>query len=665
MKTASLVLVAIVVAAGLVTPAFAQQPADHPAAPPLVQLLQSKGIISADEAAQLSQAGSAEEMNERLGQLLVQKGLITPEDYGRTVAASATPTTINGASGGNFVNTVVRVPTRYPSVPGGVGGVGYAEAVPNEGPAVIPAVTPVRVLPIDTPKQGGLVPDIKLGSGAAMKLYGFFKASAIEDRASSGGPTFGADDFPLPLLLADTGPNSDPQFHIKARSFRIGSQFEWVPKNSDVVITGRLETDFEGDYTNVNNRNVSSVRNSQLSVRLAYARIDGHMGSLPVFAEFGQDWTLLASSTMPALFETTQLGAFFGNIYERAPQFKIGANFGRGSFHVAPEFAILLPVAASSTLTDEQRARFGDRAGAESNRPAVEGRVVFQFPLHSSWRAVAPAQIIFSGHHATLTEIVPAGSIPATVIPGAAGNACPVAPCTVRSFYPTGVSLDVPNNIWTAEIQLPTPFVTIAAKYHRGADLRYFFGGETNDFYTTLSGATQIPVVATGTLPGEITAPITAFTGKQISFGCTGGSTVTIPGEFSCPGTPVVVSSLQPIRGQGGWVEASFPLSRIFHADPEGHNSGWILHFYAGTDQAVARDVIHPAGTGGTGGNSLLRTDYDSGSLTYRMNKWVTFVNETTWFETRTAHGAKKLFEGRDVTNAHSWRNEFGTVFTF
>ena len=135
---------------------------------------------------------------------------------------------------------------------------------------------------------------------------------------------------------------------------------------------------------------------------------------------------------------------------------------------------------------------------------------------------------------------------------------------------------------------------------------------------------------------------------------------------FSCPlGTPVVVSSLQPIRGQGGWVEASFPLSRIFHADPEGHNSGWILHLYAGTDQAVARDVIRPAGTGGTGGNSLLRTDYDSGSLTYRMNKWVTFVNETTWFETRTADGKTKLFSGRDVTNAHSWRNEFGTVFTF
>jgi hypothetical protein len=664
MKKVGYILVAMVVAAVLVCPAFAQQQGDHQAMPPLIQLLQSKGILTADEAAQVGQAGTADEMNDRLGRLLVQKGLISPEDYSRTVAASVTPASNNVVAGGNLVNAVVRVPTRYPSVAGGVGAIGYAEPLPSEGPAVIPAVSPVRVLPIDLPKQGGLVPDIKLGSGANMKIYGFFKASAIEDTASSGGPTLGANDFDLPLLQSDTGPNSDHQFHVKARSFRIGSQFEWVPKHSDLVLTGRLETDYEGDYTNVNNRSVSSARSSQLSLRLAWVRIDTHMGGLPVYAEFGQDWTLLGSSTMPSIFETTQLGAFFGNIYERAPQFKIGAQFGHGSFKVEPDFAIQLPIGASGTLTDEQRARFGDRTGAESNTPAVEGRVVFQFPLHSSWAATPPAQIIFSGHHATLTETIPFGSIPNTVIPGSAGCAQVVVDCTIRDFYPTGLQRDTPQNIWTAEVQLPTPLVTIAGKYHRGADLRFFFGGQLNDVFTDLAGATQIPVVATGTLPGEITAPITSFTGRQISFGCVGG-VLTVGVNFSCPGTPVTAATVQPVRGQGGWVEASFPLSRIFHADPEGHNTGWILHLLAGTDQAVARDTLRPAGTGGTGGNSLLRTDYDTGSLTYRLNKWVTFVNETTWYETRTAHGVKKLFSGHDVTVAHDWRNEFGTIFTF
>src|SRR5437764_632025 len=97
-------------------------------------------------------------------------------------------------------------------------------------PSIIPAVAPLRVLPIDIPKQGGMIPDVNLGSGAHMKFYGFFKASAVSDTASSGGATFGSQDWPLPLLVGgDTGPTSDPQFHIKARSFRIGSQFEWIP----------------------------------------------------------------------------------------------------------------------------------------------------------------------------------------------------------------------------------------------------------------------------------------------------------------------------------------------------------------------------------------------------------------------------------------------------
>jgi hypothetical protein len=661
MKKVSYILVAVVLAAALVSPAFAQQKTDNPATPPLIQLLQSRGILTADEAAQLSQASTPEDANERLARLLVQKGLISPEDYSRSVATPVVPVSNTGSGGGNLINAIVHIPTRYPSVAGGVGAVGYAEAVPNDAPSVIPAVSPVRVLPIDLPRQGGLVPDIRLGSGVNMKIYGFFKASAIEDRASSGGPTLGSNDFDLPLLQADTGPTSDPQFHIKARSFRIGSNFEWVPKNSDLVITGRLETDYEGDFTNVNNRSVSSVRSSQLSLRLAWVRIDGKLGSLPVYAEFGQDWTLLGSSTMPSLFETTQLGAFFGNIYERAPQFKIGAQFGGGSFKVEPDFAIQLPIQSSGTLTDEQRARFGDRAGAESNQPAVEGRVVFQFPLHSSWVAVPPAQIIFSGHHAMMNEIVPAGNIPTTLITGATGCATPdpiTGFCSIRSFFPLGLQRDHTQNIWTAEFQLPTPFVTIAGKFHRGSDLRYFFGGQLNDVYTSLGGAPQIPIGA-----GGIAAPVTAFTGRQISFGCFGGTGAGA--AFSCNDNPIVASTIQPIRGDGGWVEASFPLSRIFHADPEGHNSGWILHFYYGTDRAVARDVIHPAGTGGTGGNSLLRTDYDTGSLTYRLNKWVTFVNELTWYETRTADGAHKLFEAHDVTVAHDWRNEFGTVFTF
>src|SRR5260370_14003602 len=83
-----------------------------------------------------------------------------------------------------------------------------ARTPPPEQPKVIPAVAPVRVLPIDVPKQGGLIPDIKLGSGASVKLYGFFKASAVSDTASSGGPTLRSHHLPLSPPVRDNCPTS-------------------------------------------------------------------------------------------------------------------------------------------------------------------------------------------------------------------------------------------------------------------------------------------------------------------------------------------------------------------------------------------------------------------------------------------------------------------------
>jgi len=79
------------------------------------------------------------------------------------------------------------------------------------------AVAPVRLLGIDTPKREGLIPDIKLGTGARLKLYGIFKTSFIHDSSSPQG-----NDFPLPLLAADTGPNDSPEFHVRARGLRLG-----------------------------------------------------------------------------------------------------------------------------------------------------------------------------------------------------------------------------------------------------------------------------------------------------------------------------------------------------------------------------------------------------------------------------------------------------------
>ena len=662
----------------------------------LLGVLVMKGVLAPTEANAIRDASPTAQF-QALVQTLSQKGLVSASDLSAITAVPGTMAVVNQAA--------------------------QAPAAPA-GPSVIPAVAPLRVLPIDLPKQGGIIPDVKLGSGANLKFYGFYKATAVSDTASSGGPTFGSQDWPLPLLIGgDTGPTSDPQVHIKARGFRIGAQAEWVPKGSDFTVTGRVEGDFEGDYTDVNNRNISGSVRSQFSLRLAWMRLDHKIGNLPWFAEFGEDWSLL-SSTLPALLETTGNGIAMGSLYERIPMFRTGVQFHSGDFKVQPEFAIVLPAQGSSALTVDQRLRFGDRAGAESNQPGLEARVVFQFPLNKNWKGVAPAQIIFSGHHARMNEIIPHAAqilpssftftpictnnldgtitcdpvtVPAPKINVAGGiftnvnsqnvgfttankilnapNCTEGSSCNLEQMSFTGdgrargAQVGNPQNIWTAEVQLPTPWVTFAAKYYRGNDMRFFFTGQLNDVFSNTS-----PFAATGL---EVGSGISE-SGRAILFGCSGGTKspggVPLPPDtIDCQGTPVVSAIMQPVGGSGGFAELSFPLSRIFHANPEGPNSGWVLHVSYSTDRAKYSDVA-AFGTVNRG-NRLGRTDLDTASLTYRLNKWVTFVHEASYITTFTANKRNAegvisgpqflLFAGKDVRQAHNWRNEFGPVFTF
>ena len=653
--------------------AVAQQQENHTTNNnPLAVLLQSKGILSPAEVAMINQASSPEEANARLAQLLVKKGLISQQEYTSTVAPVNTATvapvntttvapvntaTVADSSGVHLVNTVLHSPNAAQA----------SSAVPAtppapSGPPVISAVAPVRVLPIDLPKQGGLIPDIHLGSGANVKLYGFFKASAVEDTAGSGGGTFGDQDWPLPLMIGgDTGPTSDASFHLKARSTRAGALFEWVPKHSAFTITAKVEADFEGDYTDVSNRNISSVRSSQFDLRMAYMRLDHKLNGLPWFAEFGQDWSLMSSS-LPSLFETTGLGVAMGSLYERVPQFKTGIQFHTGDLKIQPEFAIVLPIAGSSALTTDQRLRFGDRAGSDSNEPGVEARLVFQFPLSHNWRAVAPAQIIVSGHHARMNEIIPgqALSTASTTLPAIgldntllienAPNCPATGTCTLLHIWPRGIQDGNPQNVWTTELQLPTPWVTFVGKFYKGDDLRFFFASQLNDVWSNLGVGVE-PIGTGGS----------SFSGRAITFGCDGGALDKVTGAWNCgaSGThqPVFIANLEPVGSVGGFTELSFPLSRIFHANPEGKNAGWVLHTQYGTDRAHAADARH--------GNNLGRTDLYTASLTYKMNSWVSFVNETSYIVTRADKANTLKFMGIFANQAHDWRQEFGPIFTF
>jgi hypothetical protein len=712
-------ILATALVAAIAVPVAAQQAQTQTAPNPLVQLLQSKGILTAEEAATVRSASNSGEANERLAHLLLSKGLISQEEYNSTAAASssAVSAATNTTGGAHMMNAAVTAapaptaiaaataqPAKSAEWPVSPAMVGYD---PSDGTAadatVIPAIAPIRVLPIGLPRDPkGIIPDIKLGSGAMLNIYGFLKASAIYDTTNSGGSVVGSNDFPLPLLLntgnGDTGPDKGSQFRIKARSARAGVNFFWPLNGPNLTLTGKMEFDWEGDFTTVSNRNVSSIRNSQLTMRLAWARVDGKFGDTPWFVLFGQDWTPVASSTMFDVFETTQLAAYFGNTYERMPQFRTGLQFSAGKLKVQPEFAIVLSAFGDSGLnTSTTNALFGSlgqiptgfqdqtRAGAvlgqASGQPGVAGRLVFDFPLNSGWKGVPNAEIVFSGGHSEAEYIVPVGNIPTTAVAalqaptnaqpfGLAANSCATATAagfSVRCYYPTGLTMNVPNNVFTAEAQLPTPWFTVVGKYYRGGDLRFMFGGLLNsafrDTHVGAGGAAVAPFV----IPGGFSSVLCTVG----SVGCSAAGTANLTlnqtvlalsgdtATFSNVGGAAVVDPYRPIRGQGGFLQVGIPLSRIFGANPEGLNSGWTLFAGYGVDSAFARDVIR------SGGNGLQRADYAPISLRYKVNRWMQIVNEVTWYDTRTADKTLVLFRGVNAHVNHDIRNEFGTIFTF
>lgn len=573
-------------------------------ADPLLRMLIAKGVLTETEGHSISETGNAVEQRDRLLNLLRDKGILSSAEYEavRPVVPVADQVALSATS-----SPAVADPKREPPV--------APQAAP--APAVIAAVAPTRLLPIDFPKREGLIPDIKLGTGARVKLYGFFKTSIIHDSSSPLG-----NDFPLPLLAGDTGPNGSPEFHLKARAFRFGANFEWLDPAPKTVITGKIEFDFEGNFTRANNRNISSVRSSQPSIRLAWARIDRRFSeNTSGFALFGQDWTPFVSSTLPTTIENTNFGGLgYGAPYERAPQARFGFNFnahGSRTLIFQPEFAIVFPGFGNLPTNVADQLGFGERQGADSERPGIQGRFVTQWQLDKS-PGVVPAQIIFSFEHAKRTAIVTRTAVPAAFL----------------SAFPNGVEVSSDSDGYSAEFQLPTHLVTVVGKYYFGSDLRFFFAGQLLSNFNDTAGLT-----ATATAPS-----------------IDGASTVVF-GLLN--GTPAVAPQ-RPVRGQGGFVQIGFPLSRLFDADPKGRNAGWTTYLYYGYDQATARDARRFGARGA-------RSDLFSGNVQYKLNSFVTFGYEQGLYRTRATDrfGALPLFRGIPSFTTHNVRSEFAAIFSF
>jgi hypothetical protein len=622
--------------------ALAQQQDDSkPALNPLVRVLQSKGILTAEEVAQISQAPSASLADQRLAQLLLSKGVISQADYDQTVGASVVLVSQPSASSARVVPAVLRttVPARNSTLDASLPG---AQDKPAAAPAVIPALAPIRVFPVDPAKREGFAPDLKLGP-VRLKPYGFIKASAVYDHSSPGG-----NDFPLPGFLGDSGPDGSPEFHIKARGLRLGANFEWLDPSPKLTVTGKFEYDFEGNFTRVNNRNISTIRSSMASIRLAFMRLDYKAGDQDgVFALFGQDWTPFGSSTLPSLFETTGLGVGFGTLYERAPQFRFGWNHdfgGSAKFKIQPEIAIVLPAYGNVPSLVDNELAFGERQGVDSARPELEGRIVAQFQLDKA-PGVAPAQIIGSFVDGKRTAIVTAATVPGAF----------------KSAFPRGATVDSDRKGVSGEIQLPTRYATLIAKYYTGSDLRFFFVGQLFSNFNDTNGLFQ---GTTGEcFPVSSTNP--ASSGSSID----GSATVLF--AFSNPTcTTATVAPQRPVRTSGGFVNLGLPLSRIFGADPQGRNMGWSLYLHYAVDFAKARDVRRFASTAA---GSRWKSDVAAATLNYKLNNWVTFSVEESLYRTYALRGTNAagvafglpLYRGTPTRLWPDFRSEVGTTITF
>ncbi len=487
-------------------------------------------------------------------------------------------------------------------------------------PTFIAAVAPIRPLPLDPPVKDGLVPAFRLGV-VRVTPYGFLKATGIEDSSSPRG-----DDFPLPgFLNADTGPTANPEFHLKARSSRVGVNFEWPDESRNLAITGKMEFDWEGPFSRADNRNISSIRSNTPTIRLAYMKMDYTRGRTNWFFEAGQDWTPFGSSTLPNLLETTGLGIGYGTLYERQPLMRGGfTQTLAGSFKISPEFAVVLPATGNLPSNVADQLGYGERQGADSNRPEYQARTVFQWQLDHA-KGVAPAEVIFSGMDGRRTAIVLASAVPTAY----------------AAAFPTGAQ--VSSTMWggTTEIQLPTRWFTLVGKVYRGGDLRYYFGGQLFSNFNDAYG----------------------LTGTATALNVDGSSTVVF--GTNAAGNPVVAPQ-RPVRTNGGFANLGLPLSRWFNANPTGRNAGWQLYFHYGVDQVEASDLFHV-----TEGDALAdraRSRLGAITLYYKLNPWCTFAYEQSLYTTvgdPTLAGVYLKVAGTQSREWNDRREEFGPVFTF
>ena len=615
----------------------------------LLGVLVMKGVLAPNEANAIRNAAPNAQF-QALVEALSRKGVVSAADLSAVTNPAAQPSAVAAvpvaASEAVSTSLASAEPDSSPQAqtphPGRVAG----ELQPPP-PGVIPAVGPVRVFPVDPPKTGGLA-GIKVGP-LTLAPYGFIKATLVNDTSNPNG-----DDFPFPGIWLtstsafNTGPTEAPTFHVKARSTRFGMNFEWPDISPKLTLTGKIEGDFEGNFSEVDNRDVSSIRSNEPQLRLAYVRMDYHASeNTDIFFVGGQDWTLFGSGALPNILETTFLGAFWGDVYERSPQLLGGfiqTLSKEQNVKLEGQFGIMMPTSSQilklGSLGLAAQLGEGEYEGADSDRPEWEGRAALSFQVDHA-KGVAPAQIALSGFYGTRQSNIPFTSF-AAFSPTFCSAATTAAYCTA---FPKGFTDS--SHLYGGQItlQVPTRWFTLVGSAYRGGDLRFFFGGQINSYGTEVNGLTNVvgPFVTTDGGPYAVAG--NAYLGTNAA------------GQ-------AVVAPQKAIRSFGGFLNLGLPLSRWFNADPKGHNAGWQLYFDIGKDQVVNRDLNNPSFAGATLPMSMGKMF--AATLYYKFNNWCQFGFEQSIYATRGKDGILLYtIAGQSSNEWQDHRTEFGPIFTF
>jgi len=643
-------------------------PAPNPKVTALLDVLVAKGILAPAEANTIRGAAPDVEVT-LLIEALNRKGLLNAADLAAVGTPEAAPAagpafvapSPSAASNAAAVSVSTDMQPQNPQNPHPETQAAGTEPRPrNVPPGVVPAVAAIRTLPIDPPKKDGLVAAFHTGA-VKVTPYGFIKASAVHDSSSPNG-----DDFPFVGIflsstsILNTGPTKDSEFHLKARSTRIGANFEWPDPSPSLTITGKVEGDYEGNFSEVDNRDVSSIRSNGFQLRLAYVRLDYQAtDKMDLFFQGGQDWAIFSSTVLPNLFETTFLGAYYGTLYERSPQMRFGVTYKLSDWRnikISPEFAIMMP----STGQIEKLGSLGlagqigqaEREGADSGNPEIESRVVLQAQVDKA-PGVQSAQVFWAGFYSHRKSIVTTSNYANPIVGGQCDPlvGLPDPNCALyEAAFPNGFTTSSKQYGNQVGFQLPTRFATLIGTAYFGGDLRFFFGGQVNSYATDtnlLSNPVSFPTVDGGPLAAA-------------------GNAVLATNGLGA----VVVAPQKPIRSFGGFLNLGLPISRWVNADPKGRNAGWQLYLHIGKDQVVHRDLTNPNYSQTNGTNTLsplplLMGKMFAATLYYKLNPWCTFGTEYSVYASRLAPGLDYIIAGQAGNEWQDHRIEFGPVFTF